>query len=437
MTEVKHWENRKMKLEDLKPADYNPREIEDKNFAGLEKSIERFGMLEPIVWNERTGNIVGGHQRFKVLMSKGEEEVDVVVVDLSVDEEVACNIALNNPNIQGNWAENIGDLLKEIKGNMSDAFDDLLLGDLASDLGIKFDEDKKPKDDDVPSLPKESKSKYGEVYQLGRHRLMCGNSTLIKDVNKLMDGKLADIVITDPPYNVDYTGKTKDALKINNDAMGAEAFVAFLIDAFTCMEVSMRPGAAFYIWHADSEGYAFRLACMKADLKIRQVLIWAKNVFVMGRQDYQWKHEPCLYGWKDEGKCVECGEERTWIPPDYDPDHQPCLYGWKDGAHFWNSDRRQSTLIEVAKPARSSEHPTMKPVELFEYQALNNTKKGDLLFDPFGGSGTSVIVAEKIERVCHLMELDPHYVDVIRQRWAEYVNGEGCDWEKLTPVVKD
>ena len=195
---------------------------------------------------------------------------------------------------------------------------------------------------------------------------------------------------TDPPYNIDYTGGTKDALKISNDKMDESSFRQFLSDSFSAADSVMKPGAAFYIWHADSEGYNFRGACHDAGLKVRQCLIWRKNQMVLGRQDYQWKHEPCLYG-------------------------------WKDGAdHLWAADRKQTTVLDFDKPSRNGEHPTMKPVALFEYQLLNNTKGGDVVLDLFGGSGTTMIAAEKNGRHSRLMELDPKYCDVIVKRWQEF-----------------
>ena len=264
-----------------------------------------------------------------------------------------------------------------------------------SDFGFfdeELDEAQEPEveDDDYdPEPPEEPKSKRGDIYKLGRHRLMCGDSTSVTDVEALVDGRQIDLLITDPPYNVDYTGKTKDALKIENDQMEDESFRQFLRDAFLTADTVMKPGATFYIWHADSEGYNFRGACHDIQWKVRQCLIWVKNVMVMGRQDYQWKHEPCLYGWKE------------------------------GAAHHWYSDRTQTTLPEFDRPTRSKEHPTMKPVPLFDYQIKNSSKKGDAVLDLFGGSGTTIICCEQNGRDAFLMELDPRYVDVIVDRWEK------------------
>ena len=223
---------------------------------------------------------------------------------------------------------------------------------------------------------------------------MCGDSTSFDDVEKLMGGDKADLLITDPPYNVDYQGRTKDSLKIMNDKMSNDNFRQFLCDAFSTADSVMREGAVFYIWHADSEGFNFRGACRDVGWKVRQCLIWCKNSMVMGRQDYQWKHEPCLYG-------------------------------WKDGApHLWCSDRKQTTILEFDKPLRNGEHPTMKPVPLFDYQIKNSTNVNDKVLDLFGGSGTTMIACEQNNRKSYLMELDPKYVDVIIQRWQKLTNKE-------------
>ncbi len=243
------------------------------------------------------------------------------------------------------------------------------------------------KEDEAPEPPEEAISKRGDVWQLGRHRLMCGDSTSLVDVKTLMGDAQADMLITDPPYNVDYEGGTKDKLKILNDHQEDSAFRQFLIDAFKAADSVMKPGAAFYIWHADSEGYNFRGACRDVGWPVRQCLVWNKNAMVMGRQDYQWKHEPCLYGWKE------------------------------GAAHLWASDRKQVTVIDWNKPNKNDIHPTMKPVGLFDYQIRNNTREDAAVLDLFGGSGTSLIACEQDGRRCYTMELDPRYVDAIITRW--------------------
>ena len=245
-------------------------------------------------------------------------------------------------------------------------------------------------DDFDESEVKESICKPGDLWILGEHRLLCGDSTKPDDISRLMDGELADLWLTDPPYNVAYEGKTKDRLTIENDSKGDSEFRDFLIACYAAANANMKGGAAFYIWHADIEGYNFRYACHEVGWKVRECLIWQKNTIVMGRQDYQWKHEPCLYGWKE------------------------------GASHNWYSDRKQTTLLAFDRPTRNAEHPTMKPIPLFAYQMCNSTKPGDLVLDSFGGSGTTLIAAEQMRRRSRLMELDPHYCDVIIARWEKF-----------------
>ena len=245
-------------------------------------------------------------------------------------------------------------------------------------------------DDFDESEVKESICKPGDLWILGEHRLLCGDSTKPDDISRLMDGELADLWLTDPPYNVAYEGKTKDRLTIENDSKGDSEFRDFLIACYAAANANMKGGAAFYIWHADIEGYNFRYACHEVGWKVRECLIWQKNTMVVGRQDYQWKHEPCLYGWKE------------------------------GASHNWYSDRKQTTLLAFDRPTRNAEHPTMKPIPLFAYQMCNSTKPGDLVLDSFGGSGTTLIAAEQMRRRSRLMELDPHYCDVIIARWEKF-----------------
>jgi len=245
-------------------------------------------------------------------------------------------------------------------------------------------------DDFELEIPEEPKSKYGQIYKLGTHYLMCGDSTKLEDVEKLMGETKVDLFITDPPYNVDYEGATKEKLKIMNDKFSDDNFRQFLVDAFKCADKVMKPGAVFYIWHADSEGYNFRGACYDNNWKVRQCLIWNKNSLVMGRQDYHWKHEPCLYGWKS------------------------------GAGHLWASDRKQTTILEFERPSRNDKHPTMKPIKLFDYQIKNNTKEEDVVLDLFAGSGTTLIACEQNKRISYNMELDPKYIDVIINRWEQF-----------------
>ena len=258
--------------------------------------------------------------------------------------------------------------------------------------------------DAFPETPEIPASQYGKLYQLGNHILMCGDATKQEDVEALMDTTEANLWLTDPPYNVAYEGS--NGLTIENDNMSDSQFRDFLKLSFEHAHNHMAPGAAFYIFHADSEGFNFRGACHDVGLKVRQCLIWKKNSLVLGRQDYHWIHEPCLYGWKD------------------------------GAAHNWYSDRSQITVMEFDKPKHNAEHPTMKPVEMLVYLIKNSSAKDNVVLDTFGGSGSTLIACEQTGRLCRIMELDPKYADVIRKRWAEFKYGEGCDWKALTPEIE-
>ncbi len=244
------------------------------------------------------------------------------------------------------------------------------------------------------ALPEYPVTHKGDIWLLGKHRLMCGDSTNPKDIATLMDGKKAQLIVTDPPYNVDYTGKTKDALKIENDKMGNDQFYDFLLAAYTRMYEVADDGASIYVFHADSEGLNFRKAFIEAGFKLAQCCIWAKQVMVMGRQDYHWMQEPVLYGWKPTS------------------------------GHYWNSDRKQTTLWQFDRPFRNEYHPTMKPIPLISYPIKNSSKLGDIVLDPFGGSGSTLIACEDTERICYTSELDPKFVDVIVKRYIAHVGSD-------------
>lgn len=389
------------------PYEKNPRR-NDAAVKYVANSIEQFGFRVPIIVDSE-GVIIAGHTRLKAAKKLKLKEVPVHVAgDLDATQAKALRLADNKVSERAEWDNET--LLQEIVDLRELGMDEALLGFEADEVAALFGEEEdagKTDEDAVPDVQEEPQSVLGVVYRLGDHRLMCGSSTDKNDVLRLMSGQKADLWITDPPYNVAYVGKTKDSLTIENDSMDDDAFLSFLTDAYCSADAAMREGAAFYVWHADSEGLNFRMAAKVAGWKARQCLVWKKSCLVMGRQDYQWMHEPCLYGWKP------------------------------GAAHFWGSDRKQTTILEFDKPSRSACHPTMKPVELFEYQIKNSSRSGDVVMDSFCGSGTTIIACEKSGRVARCMELSPHYCDVIRRRWAEFVHGEGCDWQALTPVVEE
>ena len=379
------------KVDELIPYARNSRTHSDAQVAQIAASIKEFGFTNPVLIDE-TGSIIAGHGR--VLASRKLNLVSVPCIQLSHLTEAqkkAYIIADNKLALNAGWDDEM--LAVELTDLKDMGFDLELTGfntDEIEALLAPVGTEGLTDEDAVPEVPEAPVTVLGDVWLLGNHRLMCGDSTSIDAVDKLMAGGGADMLLTDPPYNVAYEGATKQKLTIQNDSMGDGEFRQFLRDAFVTAENAMKNGAVFYIWHSDSEGYNFRGACQDAGLKVRQCLIWKKSSLVMGRQDYHWKHEPCLYGWKE------------------------------GAGHLWAADRKQTTILEFDKPSRNGEHPTMKPVGLFEYQMLNNTKGGDIVLDLFGGSGTTIIAAEKNGRYGYLMELDPKYCDVIVQRWQEF-----------------
>lgn len=370
------WKIEKRNIEELRGYDKNPRKFTEKGLKDLKKSLQKCGDANIITINA-DNTVLGGHARLTVMKQLGYKEVDVKVPNRLLNEQEVKEVVIRlNANTAGEWD------LDKLQA-------DFELNDLEEwGLDIEFPEldEQEVKEVEVPENV-ETRCKAGDIWKLGEHRLMCGDSTKVEHIQKLMDGEKADLLITDPPYNVAYEGKTKDKLTIQNDSLDDANFREFLKDAFFAADSVMKPGAVFYIWHADSEGYNFRGACRDVEWKVRQCLIWNKNAQVMGRQDYHWKHEPCLYGWKE------------------------------GASHLWASDRKQTTVLDFDRPNRNGEHPTMKPVALFDYQIKNNTKGSDIVLDSFGGSGTTLIACEQNKRVARVMELDPHYCDVIIQRW--------------------
>jgi site-specific DNA-methyltransferase (adenine-specific) len=379
------------KVEDLIPYVNNSRKHSDEQVAQIASSIKEFGWTNPILI-DGTNSIIAGHGRAMAARKLKMEEVPTIELSHLTDtQRKALVIADNKLALNADWDTTL--LTIELDELLKDGFALDILGFNADELTALLEPeqvDGLTDEDAVPEVPEEPKTKLGDIYQLGNHRLMCGDSCSVTDMDKLVNERQVDMWLTDPPYNVAYEGKTKDALTIQNDSMNDDSFRQFLRDAYVTADTVMKAGAVFYIWHADSEGYNFRGAAQDAGWKVRQCLIWKKSTMVMGRQDYHWKHEPCLYGWKE------------------------------GAGHLWATDRKQTTILEFDKPNRNKEHPTMKPVELFEYQMLNNTKGGDIVLDSFGGSGTTMIAAEKNGRHAYLMELDPKYCDVIVKRWEEF-----------------
>jgi DNA modification methylase len=371
----------------IKPNPNNPRVIKDDKFDKLVASIKEFPkMLEirPIVVNDDM-IVLGGNMRLKACKAAGLKEVHVIKASELTEEEQRQFIIKDNVS-GGEWDWDM----------LANEWDVEQLEEWGLDVPIKLETELEAVEDDFDATPPEEPiTVLGDLYEIGEHRLLCGDSTQTDTFEKLMQGEMADMVVTDPPYNVAYEGKTKDALTIENDSMGNDDFYKFLYDFYTALSTVVKKGGAIYVWHASSEVINFGKAMVDAGWLLKQQLIWVKNTMVMGRQDYQWKHEPCLYGW---------------------------LAG---DSHKWYSDRKQTTVIEWDKPQRNGEHPTMKPIGLFAYQIQNSSKKGDIVIDAFGGSGTAMVACEQTNRKARLIEFDPKYCDVIVRRMI-----------KLDPSIK-
>ena len=430
----------KRKLNELVAADYNPRKAltpEDSEYQKIKRSIEEFGYVDPIIINE-DGTIIGGHQRCTVLKDLGYEEVDVVVVSLDKQREKALNIALNK--ITGEWDElKLKDLLLDLDLGDYDisltGFEQEDLAELVDNLAVEPE----AMDDDFDGEAVledivEPKTKLGDVWKLGRHRLMCGDSTSQEDVATLMKGEMADLIITDPPYNDNYGDKAdmldtylqkghRNNSRIKNDNMDNESFYSFMLQIYQSAYEFMREGAAIYVFHAESTGHIFRQAFLDAGLKLAQCLIWEKNAFVLGRQDYQWRHEPCLYGWK-EGAAHYFINDRTQDTVileddvDFEAMKKADLIAYIEDMHRKYKD--QTSVIYENKPTRNDIHPTMKPVTLIGRLMSNSSKSGWNVLDLFGGSGSTLMAAEQLGRTAFLMELDEKFCDVIVKRWEEY-----------------
>ena len=432
------------KLADLKPAAYNPRKAlqpGDPEYEKLAISIEKNGYIDPIVINE-DGTIIGGHQRRTVMMDLGMTEAEVCIVDIpDKNDEIAANIALNQ--ITGEWDN---DKLMGLLINLESAgHDTMAAGFNSADLTQLFNtvEITQEANDDNYDVDKaleeqadaDPVTQYGDVWQLGEHRLMCGDASDFSDVGILMGGQEADLIITDPPYNVDYEAKDKSLEKrykrnttrknneILNDKMDEGAFYSFLFQIFGNLHDAAKKGAAVYVFHADSEGLTFRQAFDAAGFKLAEVLIWEKNQFVIGRQDYHWRHEPILYGWKEGAGHYfidDRSQDTVFIEDDIDfkAMKKDELVAYIEQIRAKLSER--TSVQYEKKPAKSDMHPTMKPVALVGRLMLNSSRRGEAVADFFGGSGTTLIAAEQLGRVAFTMEINPKYCDVIINRWEEY-----------------
>jgi DNA modification methylase len=408
MNQIEH-----LLVSSLIPYARNSRTHSDEQVSQIAGSIREFGFTNPVLI-DADGTIIAGHGRVMAAKKLGLETVPCIRLGHLTPSQVrAYVIADNKLALNAGWDDQM--LRSELESLQEDGFNMDLTGFSDEELAELLEPEVvegETDPDQTPEVPVEPITKLGDVWILGNHRLMCGDSTRIESAKRLMGDDLADLLITDPPYNVDMTAKNEMLQKagkarkdestfgIQNDKMSDDDFRQFLRDVYSTANSVMRDGAVFYIWHADSEGYNFRGACIDVEWKIRQCLVWVKSVFAIGRSDYHWKHEPCLYGWKD------------------------------GASHYWGSDRSQTTVLDFKKPAKSELHPTMKPVELFEYQIGNSSKANDVVLDLFGGSGTTAIACERLSRKARLMELDPKYCDVIVKRWEDFT-GKKAVLEKV------
>ena len=401
------------KTSEIIPYDKNPR----KNAEAVKyvaESIKEFGFKNPIII-DKNNVIVAGHTRLLAAKRLKIDEVPCIYADDLTEEQIrAFRLADNKTAEIAEWDYELLDFeLGNIEGIDMSAF--------GFDLDLMDESLEEVEEDNYKIEEVELRAKYGDVFILGRHRVMCGDSTRIIDVEKLAAGNEIDCYLSDPPYNVDYTGGTEDKLKIMNDSMDDSQFKEFLKDAFTAADNVLKAGGAFYIWHADSEGLNFRSACEEMGWKVRQCLIWNKNAINIGRQDYQWKHEPCLYGWKD-GAGHYFIDDRTQATV-YE-DKIPVFSKMKkeemrELLEQIYADKISTTVMNEDKPQLSAEHPTMKPIKLMARLIKNSTRPGEIVLDTFGGSGSTLIACEQLNRTCYMMELDPKYVDVIIDRWEQ------------------
>lgn len=403
----------KVKIADLLEYKNNAKEHPQWQIEQIVESIEKFGFNDPIAIDENN-IIIEGHGRLYALQEIGADEVECIRLShLGENEKKAYILAHNKLTMNTEFdADLLAQELGEIEGIDMSSFGFLM------DPLIEVVED--DFDDEAAIEQPEPIAKLGDVYQLGEHFLMCGDSTDFIAVKKLCGEALMDLLVTDPPYNVAYEGKTEDALTIENDNMDDAKFREFLKAAFACADGVMRPGAAFYIWHADSEGFNFRGACRDIGWIVRQCLIWNKNQMVLGRQDYQWKHEPCLYGWKDGAAHYFVDDRNLLTVLEEESELKKMSKAELINYILEIQEQTATTVINEVKPSRNGLHPTMKPLRLIERLVRNSSKKGENVLDLFNGSGSTLMVCEQLGRRYYGMELDPRYVDATIERWEEF-----------------
>ena len=398
-------------INSIRPYKNNAKQHPREQIEQIKRSIEEFGMDDPIgIWKDE---IVEGHGRLIACKELGYKEVPIIRLDHLTDEQrKAYTLAHNKLTMNSDFDLDI--LNRELM-----SFDTIDMSEFGFDLDEETEAPAEVEEVDIPEIMEEPVSKPGDIFQIGEHRLMCGDSTNEMDVEKLMNGEIADLVVTDPPYNVNVSNS--DGLQIENDNLADYAFRELLDKSFHNLKESLKEGGAFYIWYGDTEDVNFRLACKENELSIRQCLIWVKNSLNLGRQDYKWMHEPCLYGWRE-------GAGHYFIE---EFNHTTVIEDKVDLAKMKKEDMKKmleeilaskvpTTVIHENKPSKNDLHPTMKPIKLIAQLVRNSSKKGELVLDLFGGSGSTLITCEQLGRRCNMMEYDPVYADVIIKRWENY-----------------
>ena len=403
-------------VSDLNMYENNPRN-NDKAAEAVAESIRQFGFRVPLVI-DCNNTIVCGHTRYKAALILELQTVPCVIADDLTPEQIrAYRLADNKTNELAEWEiDKLNEELKNLTAFDMDVFGFDTLPDIMDELEETTDN---PIDELMPEDEEETRTKAGDIWLLGSHRLICGDCTEAETIERLMDGAKADLLLTDPPYNVAVSNS--DGLTIQNDDMSEAAFLDFLQSAFSSANKAMKAGAGFYIWHGETEGLNFRKACKSVDWNLKQCIIWVKSQITIGRQDYQWKHEPCLYGWKSGGShyFIKNRKQSTVVDNDINLDIMT-----EDELRSFISDlMEQSSILREDKPQKNGEHPTMKPVPLIKKQVKNSTKRNGIVLDIFGGSGSTLLACEELDRTCYICELDERYCDVIIKRWEEKTGG--------------